>query len=236
MRLRLHTTGSLPLELQATIDRTHGALRDAILLDCQGIVLPTLALGRSDQVAMTIGPSVGSLSVSITVDREKLTGEIQMVQKDVRIVPAVGGELVDVPIAGALEESLGRIDSLATRVSLGGTLAEPNCTLWSNLGSAVAEAMERAVQRAGGLHARALMVDAGNQVDEQLTLIERQMTDQQARLENANRGPASSIAIGRRRRTAGRPPLTRAPRPPPTDQLVVSVDPFLAACGLATPC
>jgi uncharacterized protein (TIGR03545 family) len=181
MRLKLQTSGSLPVELQATIDRTRGVLRDALRMDCQGIVLPTLALGRSDQVAMTIGPSVGSLSVSVAVDGDKLTGEIQMVQKNVRIMPAVGGGFAGVPVAAALEESLGRIDSLATRVSLGGTLAEPNCTLWSNLGPAVAEAMERAVQRTGGQQARALMVEAGRQSDEQLTGIERQMTEQQSR-------------------------------------------------------
>ena len=181
MRLRLQTSGSLPVELQATIDRTRGVFRDALRMDCQGIVLPTLVLGRSDQVAVTIEPSVGSLSVSIGVDGDKLTGEIQMVQKNVRIVPAVGGGFAGVPVAAALEESLGRIDSLATRVSLGGTLAEPNCTLWSNLGPAVAEAMERAVQRAGGQQARALMVEAGKLADEQLTGIERQMTELQAR-------------------------------------------------------
>ncbi len=181
MRLKLKTSGSLPVELQATIDRTRGVLRDAFLMDCRGIILPALALGRSDQVAMTIGPSVGSLSVSVAVEGDKLTGEIQMVQKNVRIVPAVGGEFAGVPVAAAFQESLGHIDSLATRVSLGGTLAEPDCTLWSNLGPAVAEAMERAVQRAGGQQARALMVEAGEQTDEQLTGIERQMTEQQSR-------------------------------------------------------
>lgn len=182
MRLHLQTTGSMPLELQATIDRTRGTSRDELLVDCQGVLLPKLSLGRPDQIGMTIAPSLGSLSVSLALDGEKLTGEIQMVQQNVRITPTVGGDFANVPIAGALEESLGHIESLATRVSLGGTLSEPSCTLWSNLGPAVAEAMDHAVQRAGGQHTRALLVDAGKQVDERLAGVERQMMEQQARL------------------------------------------------------
>ena len=181
MRLRLQTIGSMPVELQATIDRTHGAIRDTFVMDCQGVLLPPVALGRWIGIAMSIGPSIGSLSVSVAVEGDKLNGEIQMVQQNVRIVPAAGGGFGDPVITAALADSLGHIDSFATRVSLGGTLAEPTCTLWSNLGPAVAEAMERAVQRAGGQHTRALMVEAGKHVDEQLTGVERQMTEQQTR-------------------------------------------------------
>jgi hypothetical protein len=86
-----------------------------------------------------------------------------------------------VPIGAALGETLGRIDSLATRASLGGTLSEPTCTLWSNLGPAVAEAIERALERAGGEHARAVFAEAGRQEDERLTTVEQQISEQQAR-------------------------------------------------------
>ncbi len=181
MRLRLETAGSMPIELQATIDRTHGTKRDALLLDCQGIVLPRLELGKSDQLTVAIAPSLGSLSVRLALDGEKLTGEIQMVQQNVRITPALAGDFADVPICGALEETLGRVDSLATHASLGGTLSEPTCTLWSNLGPAVAVAIERALERAGGRHVRAQFVEAGKQVDERLTTVERQMSEQQTR-------------------------------------------------------
>jgi hypothetical protein len=72
------------------------------------------------------------------------------------------------------------VNALATRVSLGGTLAEPTCTLWSNLGPAVAEAVERAVDRASGPCASERLVEAGRHVDEQLATVERQMSEQQA--------------------------------------------------------
>ncbi len=179
IQLRLEGHGAMPVELKATINRANGALRDELLVDCQSILLPALELGHSDQVAMTIAPSTASISIRAAVDGDKLVGEVQMVQQNVRIVPTVKNAFGRVPIADALEESLGHIDSFATRISLGGTLAEPSCALWSNLGPAVTEAMEHAVRRGSSQHMRAMIVDAGKQVDEQLTGIERQMIEQQ---------------------------------------------------------
>ncbi len=181
MRLRLQAVGPMPIELQAVIDRTHGVVHDSVVLDCQGLLIPAAELGSPDGVALSLAPSTCSLSVSVAVDGDKLNGEIQMVHQNVHLVPAAGGGFSDPSIAATLEESLGHVESFATRVTLGGTLAEPKCTLWSNLGSATAEAMERATQRAGSQHTRALMVTAGRRGDEQLTVVERQMTEQQAK-------------------------------------------------------
>ena len=128
-----------------------------------------------------MAPSVATLSVSIAVDGEKLAGDIQLVQQNVRITPELAGDFADLPICGPLEETLGRIDSLATRISLGGTLPEPTCTLWSNLGPAVDEAMQRALEKAGSQLARATLAEAGKQVDEQLTTVEQQMNEHQTR-------------------------------------------------------
>ena len=46
IRLRDKATGSLPLELQATIDRTGPVARDELLVDCRGVVMPTLNLSQ----------------------------------------------------------------------------------------------------------------------------------------------------------------------------------------------
>jgi uncharacterized protein (TIGR03545 family) len=181
LKLRIETTGAVPAELQATFDRTHGNKRDTLLLDCQGIVLPRQALGSPDGLAINIDPSMGALSVSLAVDGDRLTGEVQLVQQNVKITPVVGSELAHVPIGEGLTDSLGRVNSLATRVSLGGTLAEPTCTLWSNVGPAVAEAVERAVNRASGPCASQRLVEAEQHVDEQLATVERQMSEQQTR-------------------------------------------------------
>ncbi|MCC7476378.1 MAG: hypothetical protein IT425_13370 [Pirellulales bacterium] len=180
LQLRLRAAGPVPLELFTTIDRTGQAPRDTIVLDCQGIRLPELALGNTQELAVSVGPSVGTLSASIVVEGEKLSGEIQLVQRNVRLLPTMGNKLADEAIASSLEESLARVDSLATRITLGGTLTQPRCTVWSTLGPAVAEAIQHAAGKAGNEHRRALLVEAGKQVDERLTLIERQMTDLQS--------------------------------------------------------
>lgn len=181
MRLRLRAAGSLPVELQATVDRTRGAFRDALLIDADGILLPAVQLGRADQIALTVEPSAASLSISLSAENDQLTGELQIVQRNVRIVAAVGREFSDIPLAQALNESLGKVNSLATRISLAGTLKEPKCTLWSNLGAAVAEAMQRAAERSGGQRTRALLAEAARLEDEQLATAERQISEQQAR-------------------------------------------------------
>jgi uncharacterized protein (TIGR03545 family) len=183
MRLHLVGNGSLPLELQMTIDRTSAVARDELLVDCQGALLHAMALGKADQLGISIAPSVGALSVSVVVDGDKLTGNIQMVQQKVQITPTLngaGGETLSV----AMCDTLARVDSIATRLSLGGTIQEPTCTLWSNLGAAVAESMQRAVRRTGDQHAKALLVEAGRRVDERLAEVDRQVAERQSQIAN----------------------------------------------------
>jgi uncharacterized protein (TIGR03545 family) len=181
IHLRLTATGPMPLQLRASLDRTQRIARDELLVDCDSIPLPALSLGRCDQLELKLAPSVGSLSVSIHVEGGKLSGDIQLVQTQVRITPLLGGELSDVPLAEPLAATLGEVNSLATRIALHGTIDEPSCTLWSNLGPAVAEALERALRRSGDAHAQALLADARRAVDERLAGLERQVADQQMR-------------------------------------------------------
>ena len=182
IRLRLKSIGSTPLTLQATIDRTTPVPRDELLVDCGGIVLPKIDLGQNDQLGMSLEPSVGSLSISVSVQGEDLAGDIQLVQKQVQMTPALGGELRHAPLAAPLKETLGKLESLAMRVSLSGTLQEPKYTLWSNLGPAVAEGMERALKHSADQHARSLLARAQKLVDERLAGIERQAAEQHAQV------------------------------------------------------
>ena len=182
IQLRLRSSRSVPVQLQATVDRTGQVPRDELLLDCGGMVLPEMELGRQDQLSMSLAPSVGSLSVSVAVQGETLTGDIQLVQKQVKLTPALRGALRNAPLAETLKDALSNVDALALRISLSGTLHEPKCTLWSNLGAAVAESMDRALLRAGQQHAAALLARAQKQVDERLAGIERRASEQQAAL------------------------------------------------------
>ncbi len=182
MRLRLTSSGPTPVDLQATIDRTGQVARDAVLVDCRRVALPELRLGRSGGLEMKLAPSVGSLSISALVEGDTLRGDIQLVQKDVRITPVLQGESSGARLAAPMQEVLGGTKSVVTRVALQGTLERPSCTLWSNLGPAVAEAMEYALHKVGDEHARAALANARRQVDERLAELERQFVDEQSKL------------------------------------------------------
>ncbi|HEX5470984.1 MAG TPA: hypothetical protein VFW73_03815 [Lacipirellulaceae bacterium] len=178
MRLHFFGRGSMPLELQVTIDRSGTLPRDELLIDCQGMLLPAVALGGSDQFEMKLAPSVGSVSISVAVEGDRLTGDVQMVQHNVQITPAVHGP-AGTPLCRVMGNDLSGINSMATRISLCGTLDKPKCSLWSNLGAAVAESMQRALRRAGDQHTRDLLAEADRRVDERLAEVDRQMAEQQ---------------------------------------------------------
>jgi uncharacterized protein (TIGR03545 family) len=182
MHLKLTTSGSLQIQMQATIDRTGPVAKDQFLVDCGGIVLPKFRLGHSDKLRLSIAPSTATLNISVTLEGDKLSGDIQLVQKQVQITPSVGDELAKLEVAEALEESLGNIRMVATRVTLSGTLDEPHFELWSNLGPAVAEAMNHSIEKATTTFARNALAASQQHVDEKLAQLDRQIAEQQAAL------------------------------------------------------
>jgi uncharacterized protein (TIGR03545 family) len=182
IRLKLTTSGSLQIQAQATIDRTGPVAKDQFLLDCGGIVLPKLRLGSSDKLRLSISPSTATLNISVVLEGDKLSGDVQLVQKQVKIMPSVGEELDRFQVGDALEESLRDVRSVATRVSLSGTFDRPQFELWSNLGPAVAEAMNHTIQKAASTYARQALVESQQRVDEKLAELDRQIADEQASL------------------------------------------------------
>ena len=182
IQLRLKATGSMPLEMLATIHRTAAAARDELLVDCRGIVLPKMELGRPNQFRLSLAPSIAALSISVALEGDKLSGDVQLVQRKLQITPALGGELGGVPLAATLADNLRNVGTLATRVSLSGTLDQPQGTLWSNLGPAVAEAMEQALRRTSDQYAQSMLAKSQQLVDKRLTDLERQAADHHAAL------------------------------------------------------
>jgi uncharacterized protein (TIGR03545 family) len=182
LRVRLTTNGAMPIELQASIDRTGRVARDQVFVNCGGIVLPKLRLGGSDKLRLTLEPSSAVLNVSILLEGDRLSGDIQLVQSQVQVVPSVAEELSRAGVPAALDESLDRIGSLATRVSLHGSLDAPHCQVWSNIGPAVAEAMDLALARAARSYSKQLLAESQRSVDERLAELDRQIADQQSTL------------------------------------------------------
>lgn len=151
LRLALQTAGALPLEVRATIDRSGATPVDDLIVDCPALDLPEAELGDADRFAMTMAPSTGSLSISLRVEGERLSGEVQLIQDSVRIIPVVRPQAGKVAnrLAGAVGEGLSSLPKTATRVTLSGTLDRPGIDLWSTLGPAVAQSLDSAAQRLG---------------------------------------------------------------------------------------
>jgi uncharacterized protein (TIGR03545 family) len=179
IRLHLIGYGSLPLEMEATIDRTRAVPRDQLVVDCQGVLLREMALGKAEQLGLSLAPSIGALSVKVAVDGDRLSGNIQLVQQRVQITPILNGA-AGKTLTAALDDTLGSVGSIATHLTLSGTVDQPKCDLQSNLGAAVAQAVQRAVRRTGDQHARALLAEAGRRVDERLAEVDRQLAERQA--------------------------------------------------------
>jgi uncharacterized protein (TIGR03545 family) len=182
IRLRMKTSGAQSIELQAIIDRTVTVPRDELVITGSRVLLPKLELGQAEQLSLTLAPSEASLAVNLLIHGEALAGEIQVVQNRVQAAPALHGNLRNVPLAAVLSETLQKADGLTLRIALSGTLAEPQCTLWSSIGPAVAEAMEIALLRAAHDRSQQLLAQAERQVDEQLADLERTATQQHAHL------------------------------------------------------
>jgi uncharacterized protein (TIGR03545 family) len=183
IRVQLSTHGSLPLEVEATIDRTRPVPRDRFVIDCGGVSLPKLSLGGSNKLRLSLAPSTASIKISITLEGERLTGDVQLVQREVQITPTVGEELVRCSFDNELRTALASVDSLETRISLTGTLEHPQCQVWSSLGPAVAEAMNRALVSTTAAHTRQILTESHQRVDERLAELDRKIAEAQAAFE-----------------------------------------------------
>jgi len=181
MRLKLITRGSLPLQVQATIDRTGPVARDELLVDCR-LMLPKLSLGGSDKLRLSLAPTAATLNISVTLDGDRLSGDVQIVQKQVEITPSLSGELARLHVDRELQKTLSDVRSLATRITLSGTLDEPKCRIRSNLGPAAAEAMNRALARTVAGYTRDLLALSQERVNRRLAEFDRQLAATQDEL------------------------------------------------------
>jgi uncharacterized protein (TIGR03545 family) len=194
MRIELATTGSLPLTLAATIDRTGDVPRDTFQLNCHSVLLPAQKLGDADKLAVVVSPSTGSLAISLTIDGEQLAGHVALVQDHVKITSSAGAELARWQLDTALQQSLGRLNSLSTEVDLSGTLDAPQWELSSNLGPAVTDAVNLALEHAVRAKSQELVAQSQQIVDKQLASLDRLVKEKSAPLLAEIKGPTDELA------------------------------------------
>ncbi|MEN1681259.1 MAG: TIGR03545 family protein, partial [Planctomycetota bacterium] len=173
MLLELAADGAAPLRLRATIDRTTGAARDELVATLNGFALPGMELGKGKKFGLDVSPSTASINVSLILNGDELSGDVQMVQQEFSATPTGDSNSV---LAGAAREALAanlrRLPKIASRIDLGGTLDKPELRLWSNLGPAVASAMESAAQKALEQQADRLLAKSQQAVDAELAKLD----------------------------------------------------------------
>lgn len=195
IRAELHASGAMPLEARVTIHRAGDRPIDELLIDCPAFDLPGAALGNKEKLAMQMAPSTGSVSVSLRVEGEQLTGELQLVQDRVTLTPVVGSEASR--LVRRLGESASRqvasVTKPATRVTLSGSIDSPKVAVWSTLGTAVAESLQQAATGVAQAEAQARLADVEQRVASKMANVDRLLADATDRLSREIEGPQREI-------------------------------------------
>jgi hypothetical protein len=158
------------------------------------VLLPAQKLGDADKLAVAVSPSTGSLTISLTIDGEQLAGHVALVQDHVKITSSAGAELARWQLDTALQQSLGRLNSLSTEVDLSGTLDAPQWELSSNLGPAVTDAVNLALEHAVRAKSQELVAQSQQIVDKQLASLDRLVKEKSAPLLAEIKGPTDELA------------------------------------------
>ncbi|MEM6331027.1 MAG: hypothetical protein AAF790_12350, partial [Planctomycetota bacterium] len=214
--LSLTASGAVPLKLRAILDRTGPTPRDELLADCDGLSLPALRLGAGG-LAMAVDGGPASLSVSLLLEGDTLSGDVQLIQQQLAVTPQRGpasspASGINASLRDAVARQLDQMPSLVTRLSVGGTLEQPSWALWSNLGPAVSQAVETAVADIAEAQAGRLLTATQAEVDEQLARFDEEIAAVAARVTPLVNGPSGAIEQLAAGLGAGASPLGRLGR------------------------
>ncbi len=207
MRIVLKTLGPLPIEIRAIVSRAGTEAVDELYVDCPKLVLPRYDLGKSDKIRIEMAPSAANLSISLRVEGDRLSGEVQLIKEKVRLTPTLAEDMAPIAqrLGDALAASLERMPKAATRVTLSGTLDRPEMSIWSTLGPAVAESFQQSFQRVAQEETDRLVATSRAKVEGQLAQLNQQLTSANEALAAELQGPANAIqklargAVGLRR-------------------------------------
>jgi uncharacterized protein (TIGR03545 family) len=181
IRLRLTAKDGTQFDALLTIDRRGDTPRDELLVTWKADVPEEQSLGQPGDLELSLRHTATAYTVSLRLEGDEITGELQAVQTGVQIE----GKLVtsrDTQQHLTLNETLSGMNSVATRLSISGTLDNPRCELWSNLGPATSAALRIASQRAAEQRAQELIAIAQKRVDERLAQLDRLIADSQSNL------------------------------------------------------
>lgn len=195
IRAEFNSTGGLEMVVRLTVDRTGGVATDELIVDCPAFDLPNGQLGNPEKLGLAMAPSTGSLSVSLRIEGENLSGDIQLVQDRVALSPVVGPSASKLArrMGDAVGSSLATLPKPATRVTLSGTLDDPKLAVWSTLGPAVAQSLQNAATNLAREEAHKRLESTQQKIAGELASLDRKVNDAMTKLTAEVEAPRQEI-------------------------------------------
>lgn len=179
MRLAFTTTGGLPLEVQATLDRSGETPHDVLVVTSEALPIPALRLGDTGGMRFATDPTTAALRCETTLTGDALSGHISITPKTLQVRHAVelaGDARLGSTLAASVARSLSEAADLETRVILGGEVSAPTYTIESRAGAVIAAALRDAGTASVTARAEQLLSKHQEALAAKLPKIEASMT------------------------------------------------------------
>lgn len=143
--IQISASGSAEFQMEVAIDRTGPTRREHLQIRCPACDPLPAMVGNADQLAVGISAAPASLLLVAELRENDLTGTVHIQQADVKLQPHLGPNFGGKPLAARVQKALMPVQSLDTRIVLGGTLRKPTLELQSDLGGVLASGFRQAI-------------------------------------------------------------------------------------------
>ncbi len=181
MRLELHGSEALEVNVQVVLDRRGENPQDHLQLDCPQLAIAQRTLGNAEKLSMEVGSGVAHLEVDLTLSGDQLEGQIVFVQDSLQLKPRLANSK-NPQVSTALGKAMSGVERLEATVTLAGTLKKPKIKIDSDLGSQVATGLNVAVKQLLQERSDALLAKTRKQVDQQLQKLTQLREEAQEKL------------------------------------------------------
>ncbi|MFA6091932.1 MAG: TIGR03545 family protein [Elusimicrobiota bacterium] len=168
--------GGSEVLLSAEFDHRTEEPRDSVDFRAQGIPVKGFSTGEGSSLALIAGPGTASSSGRLEFQGDALKGRIEFREKDAPLTLKASG--LDPSLARALESSLQDIRVLELRVDLSGTLQSPQMSITSNIGTALAQGVQKALGREIAARTQALKAQVDGLVGEKTRSLSKNLDGQ----------------------------------------------------------
>lgn len=195
------------VSLTGLLDHTKERPKDSISFRYSGLPVEALTGGGGD-FSLAVSPGVADVSGTIELDGPALGGTISFAETGISLKPTVAGQ--DPKLARVIENSFSGIKSISARLTLGGTIEDPQFRLSSNLGDALAQGLKQSLGAEIAAQKQALETQVQAIVGQKQAALNQQLTGSQKEL-------LSKIGVGEDKLKAVQDKIAQAVKTPLPD-------------------